>query len=155
KRGDYLQPGPEVQPGVLRVLASAKDFSLPDRPKDAKTSGRRLAFARWLTSPEHPLTARVLVNRLWLHHFGVGLVATPDNFGKTGAPPSHPELLDWMATEFSSTNAWHVKKMHKLIVTSATYKQASAYQPALHGRAKQLDPDNRLLWRQRLRRLEG
>jgi hypothetical protein len=154
KRGDYLQPGPEVQPGVLRVLANAKAFAVPERPKDAKTSGRRLAFAKWLTSPEHPLTARVFVNRLWLHHFGVGLVATPDNFGKTGAPPSHPELLDWLATEFSSTG-WRIKAMHKLIVTSATYKQASAHQPALHAKAKQLDPDNRLLWRQRLRRLEG
>jgi hypothetical protein len=109
-----------------------------------------------LTSPEHPLTARVLVNRLWLHHFGVGLVATPDNFGKTGAPPSHPELLDWLATEFAGApGAWSIKRMHRLIVTSATYKQISAYQPAAHAHAKKLDPDNRLLWRQRLRRLEG
>ena len=174
KRGDYLQPGPEITPGVLRVLANAKSFELPPRPKDAKSSGRRLAFAKWLTSPEHPLTARVLVNRLWLHHFGAGLVATPDNFGKTGSPPSHPELLDWLACELvspvadaasvgtgakatlaSPTNAWSVKRMHKLIVTSATYKQQSAYQPTAHAKARQLDPDNRLLWRQRLRRLEG
>jgi phage gp36-like protein len=175
KRGDYLQPGPEVAPGVLRVLASHKTFELPARPKDAKTSGRRLAFAQWLTSPEHPLTARVLVNRLWLHHFGQGLVATPDNFGKTGAPPSHPELLDWLACEFvgsvgdaasvatgakatlaaSPTKAWSIKRMHRLIVTSATYKQISAYRPTAHANAKQVDPDNRLLWRQRLRRLEG
>ena len=154
KRGDYLQPGPELQPGVLRVLANAKSFAVPQRTKDAKTSGRRLAFAKWLTAPEHPLTARVLVNRLWLNHFGVGLVATPDNFGKAGSPPSHPELLDWLACEFSSTG-WSIKRIHKLIVMSATYKQAWAYQPALHGKAKQVDPDNRLLWRQRLRRLEG
>jgi hypothetical protein len=155
KRGDYLQPGREVQPGVLRVLANAKSFTVPDRPKDAKSSGRRLAFAKWLTDPQHPLTARVLVNRLWLHHFGVGLVATPDNFGRSGTPPSHPELLDWLACEFSSTSNWSIKRMQKLIVASATYKQASAYQPALHAKAKQVDPDNRLLWRQRLRRLEG
>ncbi len=181
KRGDYLQPGPEIAPGVLRVLANSRAFALPPRARDAKTSGRRLAFARWLTSPEQPLTARVLVNRLWLHHFGQGLVATPDNFGKTGAPPSHPELLDWLACEFSSPlpsgegpgvklssplpsggegpgvrgPAWSIKRMQKLIVTSAAYKQISPYQPAAHAKAKQLDPENRLLWRQRLRRLEG
>jgi hypothetical protein len=153
RRGEYLQPGPEVTPGVLGVLA-AKEFTLPDRAKDAKTSGRRLAFAKWLTQPEHPLTARVMVNRLWLHHFGQGLVATPDNFGKAGSPPSHPELLDWLATEFARKN-WSIKSMHRLIVLSAAYKQQSAFQPAAHERAKQLDPDNRLLWRQRLRRLEG
>ena len=168
KRGEYTQPGPEVTPGVLRVLANHKTFDPPARPKDAKTSGRRLAFAKWLTSPDHPLTARVLVNRLWLHHFGVGLVATPDNFGKTGSPPSHPELLDWLAREFSSPlpsggegpgvrgrSAWSIKHMQRLIVTSAAYKQQSAYQPAVHAGAKRVDPENRLLWRQRLRRLEG
>jgi Protein of unknown function (DUF1553)/Protein of unknown function (DUF1549)/Planctomycete cytochrome C len=156
KRGDYLQPGPEVTPGVLRVLANAKGFEVPPRPQGAKSSGRRLTFAKWLTSPEHPLTARVLVNRLWLHHFGVGLVATPDNFGKTGAPPSHPELLDWLACEFASDpGAWSIKRMHRLIVTAATYKQISTYQLASHAHAKKVDPDNRLLWRQRLRRLEG
>ncbi len=173
KRGEYLQPGPEVTPNVLRVLATHKAFELPARPKEAKTSGRRLAFAKWLTSPEHPLTARVMVNRLWLHHFGVGLVATPDNFGKTGSPPSHPELLDWLAREFTSPTSperkrrdasdptlargagWSIKSMQRLIVTSAAYKQQSAYQPNAHGKAKRIDPENRLLWRQRLRRLEG
>jgi hypothetical protein len=153
KRGDYLRPGPKVTPGVLRVLANAGAFDLPPRPKQAKTSGRRLAFAKWLTRAEHPLTARVLVNRLWLHHFGVGLVATPDNFGKTGSPPSHPELLDWLAREFMLS--WSIKRMHRLIVTSATYKQISAYRPTMHANAKKFDPDNRLLWRQRLRRLEA
>jgi hypothetical protein len=167
KRGDYLQPGPEVAPNVLRVLANHKAFDVPPRPKDARSSGRRLAFAKWLTSPEHPLTARVMVNRLWLHHFGVGLVATPDNFGKTGSPPSHPELLDWLACEFSSPRPsggegsgvrgtpWSIKHMQRLIVTSAAYKQASAYQPKEHAAARRVDPDDRLLWRQRLRRLEG
>jgi hypothetical protein len=168
RRGDYLQPGPEVTPGVLGVMANAKAFELPTRPKDAKTSGRRLAFARWLTRPDHPLTARVMVNRLWLHHFGQGLVATPDNFGKTGSPSSHPDLLDWLACEFPSPlpsggegpgvrgrTTWSVKSMQRLIVTSATYKQISAYQPGVHASAKRIDPDNRLLWRQRLRRLEG
>jgi len=165
KRGEYLQPGPEVTPNVLRVLANAKSFALVERPKDAKTSGRRLAFAKWLTSSEHPLTARVMVNRLWMHHFGVGLVSTVDNFGKTGSPPSHSELLDWLACEFmlpgepnpvrGRLTPWSIKRMHRLIVTSATYKQISAYQPAAHANAKRIDPDNRLLWRQRLRRLEG
>lgn len=154
KRGEYLQPGPEVQPGVLRVLANAKAFEVPARPKDAKSSGRRLAFAKWLTSPEHPLTARVMVNRLWLHHFGAGLVATPDNFGKTGSPPSHPELLDWLACEFMTDGRWSIKRTHRLMVTSATYKQISTLQPN-HAEAKRIDPDNRLVWRQRLRRLEG
>jgi hypothetical protein len=114
------------------------------------------------------LTARVLVNRLWHHHFGVGLVATPDNFGKTGAPPSHPELLDWLACEFSSPlptggerpgvrgqRPWSIKQMQRLIVTSATYKQISTYQPTVHASAKRVDPDNRLLWRQRMRRLDA
>jgi hypothetical protein len=164
KRGEYLHPGPEVTPNVLRALANYKSFEVPARPKDAKTSGRRLAFAKWLTSPNHPLTARVMVNRLWLHHFGQGLVTTPDNFGKTGSPPSHPELLDWLACEFMSAKpqekrsvpgGWSIKRIQKLIVTSATYKQQSGYQPKVHAGAKQIDPDNRLLWRQRLRRLEG
>ncbi|MBI2803847.1 MAG: PSD1 domain-containing protein [Planctomycetes bacterium] len=172
KRGEYLHPGPEVTPNVLRVLANHKSFVLPPRAKDARTSGRRLAFAKWLTSEEHPLTARVLVNRLWLHHFGVGLVSTPDNFGKTGSPPSHPALLDWLACEFMSPTSperklgdsparargagkWSIKYMQRLIVTSAAYKQLSAYQAKLHASAKRIDPDNRLLWRQRLRRLEG
>src|SRR5262249_8445742 len=144
----------EVTPNVLGVLANAKAFAVPVRPKDAKSSGRRLAFAKWLTRSDHPLTARVMVNRLWLHHFGQGLGATPDNFGKTGRPPSHPELLDWLATELIAKN-WSLKSMHRLIVQSNTYKQISAYRPPLHANARAVDPDNRLLWRQRLRRLEG
>lgn len=154
RRGEYLQPGPEVTPGVLRVLANASEFAIPPRAKDARSSGRRLAFAQWLTRSDHPLTARVMMNRLWLHHFGQGLVATPDNFGKTGSPPSHPELLDWLATEFAAKN-WSIKSMHRLIVLSDAYKQQSAYDRARHENAKQVDPDNRLLWRQRMRRLEG
>ena len=154
RRGDYLQPGPEVQPGTLAVLVAGKPFThLPPSPQ-AKTSGIRLAFARWLTQPDHPLTARVLVNRLWLHHFGQGIVATPDNFGKTGAPPSHPELLDWLATELVAKQ-WSMKAMHRLMVTSQAYRQNSALDPLAHAQAKLVDPDNRLLWRQRLRRLEG
>jgi hypothetical protein len=149
RRGDYLNPGPGVQPGALSVLATSKPFSWTP-PKDARSSGRRLAFAEWLTRPDNPLTARVLVNRLWLHHFGEGIVATPDNFGHAGAPPSHPELLDWLASEFVA-RGWSIKTMHRLIMTSSAYRQASAF----NGAARKVDPDNRLLWRQRLRRLEA
>jgi len=154
RRGDYLKPGPEVAPGTLAVLATRQPFQWGPPPKSAKTSGRRLAFARWLTQPGHPLTARVLVNRLWLHHFGQGIVATPDNFGRTGAMPSHPELLDWLATEFTA-QGWSIKKLHRLIMTSTTYRQISRIDPMAHVAAKKLDPDNLLLWRQRLRRLEA
>ena len=160
RRGDYLQPGPEMKPGVLSALATPQAFAAPARAKEAKTSGRRLAFAQWLTQPDHPLTARVMVNRIWLHYFGQGLVSTPDNFGRTGSPPSHPELLDWLATEFAAPSnpkdqAWSIKRLHRLIVTSSAYRQSSALRPGLHDDAKRIDPDNRLLWRQRLRRLEA
>jgi hypothetical protein len=149
RRGDYLNPGPEVQPGALSVLATKNPFSWTP-PKDARSSGRRLAFAEWLTRPDHPLTARVLVNRLWLHHFGEGIVATPDNFGRAGARPSHPELLDWLATEFVA-RGWSIKTMHRLIMTSSAYRQSSTF----NAYARKVDPDNRLLWRQRMRRLEA
>jgi hypothetical protein len=154
RRGDYQHPGFEVQPGVLAALVTPQAFQWAAPAKDAKTSKRRLAFAEWLTQPGHPLTARVLVNRLWLHHFGEGLVATPDNFGHTGAAPSHPELLDWLAVEFPA-RGWSVKALHRLMVTSSAYRQTSGYQPGRHETARKLDPDNRLLWRQRLRRLEA
>jgi hypothetical protein len=150
RRGDYLNPGPEVRPGVLSVLATPRAFDWKQPAPEVKTSGRRLAFAEWLTQPEHPLTARVLVNRLWLHHFGEGIVSTPDNFGRTGAAPSHPELLDWLATEFVR-EGWSAKRMHRLMVTSTAYRQSSARNPNAQG----IDPEDRLLWRQRLRRLEA
>ncbi len=132
KRGDWRSPGDEVQPGALAALASPLPFqwSPPsaDAATDAKTplksSGRRLAFARWLTQPDHPLTSRVMVNRIWLHHFSEGIVATPDDFGLRGSPPSHPELLDYLATEFVA-RGWSVKAMHRLIMTSSVYRQAS------------------------------
>jgi uncharacterized protein DUF1553/uncharacterized protein DUF1549/cytochrome c len=152
RRGDYLNPGPEVQPGVLSALDAGKPFDWKPPAKDAPTSGRRLAFAEWLTQPDHPLTARVMVNRLWLYHFGEGIVSTPDNFGRIGSPPSHPELLDWLATEFVA-RGWSIKAMHKLMVTSSAYRQASVSPVAAE--AKKIDPDDRLLWRQRMRRLEA
>ncbi len=152
RRGDYLNPGTEVRPGVLSVLDVGKPFDWKPPAADAPTSGRRLAFAEWLTQPNHPLTARVMVNRLWLYHFGEGIVSTPDNFGRVGSPPSHPELLDWLATEFVA-RGWSVKAMHRLIVTSSAYRQASVSPQAAE--AKKIDPDDRLLWRQRMRRLEA
>jgi hypothetical protein len=152
RRGDYRNPGPQVQPGTLSVLAVAKPFAYKSPPKGARTSGRRLAFASWLTQPDHPLTGRVLVNRLWLHHFGEGIVATVDNFGHTGTHPSHPELLDWLATEFVR-RGWSIKAMHRLILLSSTYRQQAIHQPRLHAVARRIDPDNRLLWKQRMRRL--
>jgi hypothetical protein len=154
RRGDYLNPGAEVQPGALTVLSVPRPFDWKAPPAGAKTSGRRLAFARWLTQPGHPLTARVVVNRLWLHHFGEGLVATPENFGRSGAAASHPELLDWLATELVR-GGWSLKRVHRLIVLSSAYRQSSTFDTGRHARARRLDPDNRLLWRQRLRRLEA
>jgi hypothetical protein len=99
-----------------------------ERPSDGRSTGRRLALARWLVRPDHPLTARVMVNRIWQHHFGEGIVATPNNFGRKGELPTNPELLDWLATEFVKTG-WNVKALQKIIVMSATYQQASSVTP--------------------------
>src|SRR5262249_21296790 len=112
----------------------------------------RLALARWLADPEHPLTARVFVNRVWQYHFGRGLVATPNDFGANGSPPSHPELLDHLANEFVRQNG-RLKPLHRLIVLSAAYRQSSRSPDAQAGRQK--DPDNRLLWQFPRRRLSA
>jgi hypothetical protein len=116
----------------------------------SKTTGRRAALALWLTDKNNPLTARVMLNRLWQHHFGRGIVSTPGDFGAMGEKPSHPELLDWLAREFME-NGWSLKAMHRLMVTSAAYRQGTEWrkEPA------KVDPDNRLLWRMNRRRLEG
>jgi Protein of unknown function (DUF1549)/Protein of unknown function (DUF1553)/Planctomycete cytochrome C len=125
RRGDPLNPGRLVGPGVPSVLTDGKTpFEVnPPWPGATKT-GRRLAFARWLIQPDHPLTARVQVNRLWKQHFGTGLVATLGNFGKAGAGPTHPELLDWLAREFIR-QGWSIKAMHRLMLSSSTYRQSS------------------------------
>src|SRR5207248_739227 len=122
----------------------------------AATTGRRAALARWLTRGDNPLTARVMVNRLWQQHFGVGLVATSNDFGAQGAPPTHPELLDWLAVEFVESG-WDLKHLHRLMVTSAAYCQDSAVDARNpgHVRALAVDRDNDLLWHARRRRLEG
>jgi len=139
-RGNYQQPGVEVQPNTPAVL--------PHLPKDPSPS--RLTLARWLISRNNPLTARVTVNRMWQEFFGRGLVETSEDFGKRGEPPTHPELLDWLAAEFMSSG-WDVKHMHKLIVTSATYRQSSRVRKALVS----LDSSNRLLARQSRLRLSA
>jgi hypothetical protein len=160
RRGNHVTPGAEVQPGVFTVLTDpASPTVIPPPQSSGQSSGRRTAWAHWLTRPDHPLTARVFVNRVWQRYFGEGIVATSDNFGHLGARPTHPELLDWLATEFVQSG-WSMKALHRLIVTSSVYRQASAYQPdtlAGPGQANPevIDPGNQLLWRMRLRRLES
>jgi hypothetical protein len=119
-------------------------------PANGPTTGRRLALARWLTDGQHPLTARVLMNRVWMHHFGKGIVASPGEFGFLGDRPSHPELLDWLADEFMA-GGWRLKRMHRLLVTSTAYRQSSRRETD----KERLDPDNRLLGRMPVRRLEA
>ena len=120
-------------------------------PGDGHTSGRRRALAEWLASPQNPLTARVIVNRIWHHHFGRGIVATLDNFGKMGDAPTHPELLDWLAVEFMN-RGWSIKQMHRLIMTSDAYQMASAFE---HAANRDKDPENQYLWRFRAQRLDA
>lgn len=125
RRGDPLSPGRLVGPGVPSVLTDGKTaFDVSPPWPGAKKTGRRLAFARWLTQPDHPLTARVQVNQIWKHHFGRGIVSTLGNFGKAGSPPTHPELLDWLAREFVG-RGWSIKEMHRLMMTSTAYRQSS------------------------------
>ncbi|RME92770.1 MAG: DUF1553 domain-containing protein [Verrucomicrobia bacterium] len=131
-RGEYDKPGEVVQPGVLSIL----------HPFPEGAPSNRLGLAQWIVSPDNPLTARVIVNRFWQQFFGVGLVKTAEDFGAQGERPSHPELLDWLATEFIQSG-WDVKHLHRLIVTSATYRQSSRATPELIER----DPENRLLAR--------
>jgi hypothetical protein len=144
RRGDPLNPGRLVGPGVPSVLTDGKTpFVITPPWPGARKTGRRLAFARWLTDPAHPLTSRVMVNRLWKHHFGKGIVRSLDNFGKNGTPPTHPELLDWLAREFANKQ-WSMKAMHRLLMTSATYRQSSAIT------ADQLRADSDNTWYSRM-----
>jgi len=128
-RGNYQRAGALVKPNTPMALNGNKSNYAPKPPwPGAKKTGRRLAFVKWMVRPEHPLTARVMVNRIWKHHFGKGIVRTLDNFGKAGARPSHPELLDWLATEFPRRR-WSLKAMHRLIMNSATYRQMLSRMP--------------------------
>lgn len=149
RRGNFLAPGERVEPHVPQFLATAKPFRVVP-PPGRKSTGRRLAFARWLTQPDHPLTARVFVNRVWRRYFGRGLVSTPDNFGRAGARPTHPELLDYLAVDFME-NGWDTKRLHRMIVLSSTYRQAST---VTRDRTS-TDPDNRWLSRMPLKRLDA
>ena len=143
RRGDPMQRLEELPPSIPGVLGKLQ-------PKDATEPARRLALAQHLTRPDHPLTARVLVNRVWQKHFGAGLVDTPSDFGKMGNAPSHPQLLDWLASEFVR-QGWSLKQLHRRILTSRTYQQAN--RP--NAKASRIDADARLLWRFPPRRLEA
>ncbi len=145
-RGDHDQPKQFVEPGELSVIERAP---LAPKPTDTGSTGRRLAYARWLTSGQHPLVARVLVNRFWLHHFGRGLVNTPGDFGALGEAPTHPELLDWLASDFMQ-GGWKLKRLQRLMVTSTTYRQSS-----LSDASSKADPDNKLYGRFKMQRLDA
>jgi len=149
-RGEMESRGPQMEPGFLTVVSSGKPpTAIP--PSHGRTSGRRRALAEWIGSADNPLTARVMTNRIWHHHFGRGIVSTVNNLGKMGQPPTHPELLDWLAAEFVS-RGWSVKQMHRLIMTSNAYKMASQFENAANQKA---DPENKLLWKFRMQRLEA
>ncbi len=157
-RGDFRRRGPELQPAFPRIAN-------PQKLAPRASKSPRAELARWIARPDHPLTARVMVNRLWQHHFGRGLSASPSNFGIMGQTPTHPELLDWLASEFATD--WSLKRMHRLMVTSSTYRTASrpanprwseAQSQIAQDRwrkAVEADPENNLLARMRRRRLEG
>ncbi|HLK60498.1 MAG TPA: DUF1549 and DUF1553 domain-containing protein [Chthonomonadaceae bacterium] len=148
-RGDAYHEGEVVQPGFICSLPGGS-ADIPPTAAKAQTTGRRTALADWLTSPDNPLLARVFMNRVWQHHFGRGIVNTPSNFGLSGDPPTHPELLDWLAVTFRE-NGWHLKPIHRMILLSATWQQSSTIRPE----AEKADPQDRLLWRMPTRRLEG
>ena len=153
--GDYRKPLAEVKPGFPEFLGNPLQSSLMVSA-EAPAVQRRAALANWLTLPDHPLTARVMANRLWQHHFGRGIVLTSNDFGAMGTAPTHPELLDWLSAEFVR-QGWSIKAVHRLIVHSATYQQSSqvdASNPA-HRKAIAADGDNHLLWHARRTRLEA
>lgn len=148
-RGDHDQARQEVKPGELSILANPQIEPLKPVPVSSGSSGRRLAYAQWLTSGKHPLVARVLVNRFWLHHMGRGIVNTPGDFGRQGELPTHPELLDYLADAFVR-GGWRLKPLHRLIVLSNAYRQSSTNAASL-----QNDPENRFYARFKLRRLDA
>lgn len=149
-RGNPEAPTDVMTPSDLNILASWRKTELPGNRESIPTSGRRLALAETLTDGGHPLLARVMVNRVWMQHFGTGLVKTLADFGALGEKPSHPELLDWLASEFMA-KGWSLKDLHRLILTSHTWRQQSARD----AERDRIDPDNRLLSRQSKRRLEA
>src|SRR4051812_40531155 len=148
-RGDVESHGSQMTPGFIDVITYGNPPTEIPRP-DGRTSGRRLALAQWIASPRNPMTARVIVNRLWQKHFGRGIVATLENFGKMGEPPTHPELLDWLAVEL--TKDWSLKRITKLMMTTEAYQMSSAFTDAADTAN---DSENRYLWRFRPQRLEA
>ncbi len=156
KRGEFLQPGPVAQPGALAAITALPGrFDLSDSKHE---SDRRAALADWLASPDNPLTWRSIVNRVWQHHFGRGLCDTPNDFGRMGGEPSHPELLDWLAVWFRDDAKGSLKELHRLILTSQAWRRVSDL-PPVRGRSasrgKELDAGNRLLWRMNRWRLDA
>jgi hypothetical protein len=173
QRGELQTPGPEVSPGFIASLCEGSAATPPiSPPPGGKSTGRRTALANWIASRANPMTARVMVNRLWQHHFGRGLLGTPSDFGRNGERPSHPELLDWLAVTFArgaggnwapgslepsapdlplARRPWSLKALHRLMLLSSTYRQSTRLDPV----AAKADPENRLLWRMNSLRLEG
>ena len=153
ERGHWNRRGNSVEPGFPSAITGhSKPANIELDPfRRYPTRGRRLALARWIANPDNPLTARVIVNRLWQQHFSRGIVQTPSDFGRNGSPPSHPELLDWLANQLIAKN-WSLKTIHRLILTSSTYKQSSSHK---NSQASNLDPQNKLLWRFHRIRLKG
>jgi hypothetical protein len=148
-RGDHDQPKQKVAPGEVEILGGKMPPLIPEHATNLDSTGRRLAYAQWLTSGRHPLVARVLVNRFWLNHFGRGLVNTPGEFGKLGEAPTHPELLDWLATQFMQSG-WRLKPLHRLLMTSTVYRQS-----ARNDKSLKFDPENRYYARWKLQRLDA
>jgi len=149
-RGNHNTPGDKVNPSELDIFAQFISTDIPLKGVAQQTTNRRLTYAQHLTNGKHPLTARVFVNSVWKHHFGRGIVNSSGDFGVLGQMPTHPELLDYLASEFMD-NDWDIKQLHRLIVTSSTYRQISQRTEALD----EVDPDNKLLARQSIRRLES
>ncbi|MEC9097217.1 MAG: DUF1553 domain-containing protein, partial [Planctomycetota bacterium] len=149
-RGNFSSPLEPVEPGELSVLSGLAAIEIPANDEASSTTGRRLAFARLLTSGQHPLLARVMVNRIWMHHFGTGIVDTPGDFGFLGGRPTHPELLDWLADEFVHSG-WDMKYVHRLIMTSMAYQQTSTR----NEKGNTVDRQKRLLWSMPIRRMES
>ena len=159
RRGDYTQPGESVNAGAISVLSpTGQSADFPVVTANSATSGNRTQFARWLTRRDHPLTARVFVNRVWQQFFGRGIVATPDNFGASGAAPTHPELLDYLASEFMMSD-WSRKRLQRQILNSSAYRQTARRMASEHDGQQaapaKVDAENRLLWRMPIRRLES
>lgn len=150
RRGDPAGFADPVEPAAPMLLEHPALQPYKVEAPFAGTSGRRLALAKWLTQPNHPLTSRVMVNQMWMRHFGRGIVASVANFGRSGVAPSHPELLDWLATEFVA-RGWSMKQMHRLMMTSEAYQQSSAVEPGVLAK----DPENALVSRMPLRRMDA